>query len=479
MHWRSPVPLLRLTKAAAVSAVMVAAALAVPLIADGEPLEDGSLPCHPTGAQSRYLVLFTEVTSPEGASHEMTLACGSTVAYYPEIAVGVATSGDPRFAERIGRDRAFSTEAVEAASGRHGRQAAPVTTGGGDDTAVDRSGEQWDMDLIKAGAAHAVSTGSKGVLVGVLDSGIDATHPDLAHAVDPSKSAGCVSGKADQSPQAWAPTTSVHGTHVAGIIAAADDGLGITGVAPGVRLASVKVVDDDGTVRPESVVCGLMWAAANGMAVANNSYFVDPWPLTCDRGEEHVVFEAVRRAADHATSRGVLTVAAASNEERDLASPSGQTAGPGGQWRTLDSSCRVLPAGLRGVVAVSAVGPDRVKAGYSAYGLGVIDVTAPGGEQSSGRCVLSTVPGGYAQVCGTSMAAPHVSGVAALLASTHPGASPQQLMRLLTSQATSIACPTDYDLDGTGGQDAYCSGYAPFNSFYGHGMVDALAAVTP
>ncbi|GAA3052042.1 S8 family peptidase [Actinokineospora globicatena] len=471
-------PLLRLTRAAAVSVVMVAAAFAVPLLADGEPLEDGSLPCHPTGAQSRYLVLFAEGTSPEGASHEMTLACGSTVAYYGEIAVGVATSGDPRFAERVGRDRAFSTEAVEAAAGRHGRQAAQVTTGGGD-TAEDRSGEQWDMGLIRADAAHAVTAGSRDVLVGVLDSGIDVTHPDLAHAVDASRSAGCVSGKADQNPAAWAPTTSVHGTHVAGIIAAADDGKGITGVAPGVRLASVKVVDDDGTVRPESVVCGLMWAAANGMAVANNSYFVDPWPLTCDRGEERVVFEAVRRAADYATGKGVLTVAAASNESLDLASPSGQTAGPDGQWRKLDSSCRVLPAGLRGVVAVSAVGPDRVKAGYSAYGLGVIDVTAPGGEPSTGRCVLSTVPGGYAQVCGTSMAAPHVSGVAALLASTHPGASPQKLMRLLTSQAESIACPADYDLDGAGGQDAYCSGYAPFNSFYGHGMVDALAAVTP
>ncbi|WP_204450905.1 S8 family peptidase [Actinokineospora baliensis] len=475
MHWRSPVPLLRLTRAAAVSVAIVAAAFAVPSLADGEPLEDGSLPCHPTGSQSRYLVLFAEGTTAEAASNEMTLACGSTVAYYGEISVGVATSGDPRFAERLGRDRAFSTEAVEA--GHAGKIAPRVTTGGGDAT-EDRSGEQWDMSMIRADAAHAVSTGSKGVLVGVLDSGIDATHPDLAHAVDPSRSAGCLSGKADPSPAAWAPTTSPHGTHVAGIIAAAADGKGITGVAPGVRLASVKVVDDDGTVRPESVVCGLMWAAANGMAVANNSYFVDPWPLTCDRGEEHVVYEAVRRAADRATSRGVLSVAAATNESRDLASPSGQTAGPNGQWRTLDGNCRVLPAGLRGVIAVSAVGPDRVKAGYSAYGLGVIDVTAPGGEQSTGTCVLSTVPGGYAQVCGTSMAAPHVSGVAALLASTHPGASAQQLTRLLTNGATSIACPADYDLDGAGVQDAYCSGYAPFNSFYGHGLVDAMNAVT-
>ncbi|WP_084467617.1 S8 family serine peptidase [Actinokineospora inagensis] len=457
---------------------MVATAFAVPHLADGEPLDDAVPACPSAGSTMPYLVLFDQGDSAAQATAEITLACGSMVVFYPEIGVGVATSADPRFADRVGRDRAFSTEAVESAAGHPVPQARQLTTGG-PAAQVDRSGEQWDMDMIRAPAAHAVTEGSRDVLVGVLDSGIDATHPDLVHAVDPSRSAGCLSGKADPSPAAWAPTTSPHGTHVAGIIAAADDGKGTTGVAPGVRLASVKVVDDEGTVRPESVVCGLMWAAANGMTIANHSYYVDPWPLTCDRGEEHVVYEAIRRATDYATGNGVLNVAAATNESVDLASPSGQTAGPDGQWRTLDGDCKVLPGGLRGVIAVSAVRPDRLKASYSAYGLGVIDVAAPGGEQSMDQCVLSTVPGGYARECGTSMAAPHVSGVAALIASTHPGASPQQLARLLTSEAESVACPTDYDLDGTGGQDAFCSGYAPFNSFYGHGLVDALAAVTP
>ncbi|PPK69062.1 S8 family serine peptidase [Actinokineospora auranticolor] len=467
-------PLLRLTRAAAVSVAVVAAAFSAPTLAAGEPLEDGSLPCHPTSAPLRYLVLFPEGTTAADADDEVDSSCAAPVAYYPEIAVGVAASSDPGFADRFGRDRAFSTEAVV---GRAHKQS-PLVDTGDPDVATDRSGEQWDMTEIQAGAAHAITRGSDRVVVGVLDSGIDNTHPDLARAVDPAKSAGCLTGKADRSPQAWQPSVSPHGTHVAGIIAAADDGRGITGVAPDVRLASVRVVDDDGTVRPESVVCGLMWAAANGMAVANHSYYVDPWPLTCDRGAEHVVYEAVRRATDYATGRGVLSVAAASNEARDLAEPSGQMPGLDGQWRTVDASCRVLPAGLRGVVAVSAIGPDRVKAGYSAYGLGVIDVTAPGGEQTGDRCVLSTVPGGYATACGTSMATPHVSGVAALLASTHPGASPQRLTRLLTTEAESVPCPVDYDLDGTGGQDAYCSGYAPFNSFYGHGLVNALAAVT-
>jgi subtilisin family serine protease len=238
-------------------------------------------------------------------------------------------------------------------------------------------------------------------------------------------------------------------------------------------------------------VCGLMWATANAMRVTNNSYFVDPWLMTCDRDSEHIVYESVRRAVDYATSHGVLTVAAATNEGADLADPNGRAAedpSTSGR-RTLDSSCKVLPAGLRGVVAVSAVGRNELKASYSSYGLGVVDVAAPGGEtkpqaydpsggkQQDDSCVLSTVPDGYEKMCGTSMAAPHVTGVAALLASEHPEATPQTLSKMLTEQADPLPCPADYDLDGTGAQDAYCTGYQPYNSFYGHGLTDALAAV--
>jgi subtilisin family serine protease len=448
------VPLPRRTLAAAVSIAVVATLHAAR--ADAAP----SPGCTTSGPALRYVVLFDAGSSREDAKLDTTVACGSLTGYHPQIAVGIAVSTDPGFADNLGRDRAFS--ARTAVSGE--RAAAPLEPGGPVSSA-DRSGEQWNLAAIGAEPGRRAA---EDVLVGVLDSGVDAEHPDLAGAVDPEMSAGCLTGVADPRPAAWAPTTSAHGTHVAGVIAAAEDGKGVTGVAPGVRVASIKVVDDAGFVFPEAVVCGLMWAAAKRMTVTNNSYFVDPWMLTCDRDSEHVVFEAVRRAVDYASDQGVLTVAAASNENTDLAAPTGETADDRGR-RALDGSCKLLPGGLRGVLAVSAVGPDQVKSGYSSYGLGVVDITAPGGEGE--RCVLSTVPGGYGTACGTSMATPHVTGVAALLAGERPSTSPQGLARLLTDGARSLPCPADYDLDGVAGQDAFCTGYDRYNSFYGHGMV--------
>jgi subtilisin family serine protease len=489
------VPLLRRLPVAAVSAMMLATNLVTTgVVATAQPLDEPPA-CSDSGPALRYLVLFDGGTAHPAASAEVDAACGELTGYYPQIAVAVATSADLRFDERFGTDRAFSAQrVVESRQGPDQR-----TDDGAESTEsfvtakpeavspADRTGEQWDMALIGADRARRIGGGSKDVVVGVLDSGVDPNHPDLRNALAPSLSAGCLSGVADTSRAAWMPTVSPHGTHVAGTIAAADDGKGTSGVAPGVRVASVKVVDDGGFIFPEYAVCGLMWASANKMAVTNNSYFVDPWLMTCDRDSEHVVFEAVRRAVDHATRQGVLTVAAATNEGVDLSDPEGRT----DESRTLDASCTVLPAGLRGVVAVSAVGEDELKSGYSSYGLGVVDVAAPGGEpkdvapsdsesatEREDGCVLSTVPDGYDRLCGTSMAAPHVSGVAALLAGKHPEASPKALTRMLTEQADEVACPADYDLDGTGAQDAYCEGYEQYNGFYGHGVVDAEAALT-
>lgn len=429
------------------------------------------------GRALRYVVTFDRGTPEAAARAEIGTACGATTVYYPQIGVAVATSGDPGFGDRIGLDRAFSAQAERLAA-QHATEVKPqparATLPATDPAKVptaDLSGQQWDMRMIGAGRERADDSGGRrDVVVGVLDSGIDPDHPDLSDALDREDSAGCLTGAPDRSAAAWAPTTSVHGTHVAGIIAAADDGRGVTGVAPGVRVASVKVIDDRGYADPEAAVCGLMWAASRHMRLTNSSFFVNPWSLSCIRGSDRgVVHEVLARAVEYSTSAGTLNVAAATNEAVDL-TPSARSGSPGAA-----TGCEALPAGLRDVVAVSAVGTDRVKAGYSSYGLGVIDVTAPGGE--TGACVLSTVPGGYAPLCGTSMAAPHATGVLALLAAAAPKAGPRQLRRALEAQARPMPCPADYDLTGDGLQDAYCAGYEGFNGFYGHGMVAVPAAV--
>lgn len=440
---------------------------------DPLPVRDG---CPTAGPALRHVVLFEPGTDTSTATDEVTAACGSVTAYYPEIAVGVVTGPAPVLRERLGPRRAYSAAAEAAVTDAEPAMAAPNTSASRDIDTADRSAEQWDMAMTGAVRANAVEPGDRDVVVGVLDSGIDPAHPELVHALDRSRSAGCLSGAPDRSPMAWMPTASTHGTHVAGTIAAADDGRGITGVAPGVRLASIKVVDDEGYIYPEYAVCGFMWAARHGIEITNNSYFVDPWLLTCsDEPGQQVAHEAVRRAVAHATDSGVLTVAATGNAALDLAGAVTDRRSPDNvphpRPRTVDDDCDVLPAELPDVTGVSAVGADGVPAGYTSYGAGVVDVTGPGGDKaqptrvSPSGCVLSTIPGGYGYACGTSMAAPHVAGVAALLASRHPGAGPAELATMLAAQADPLGCPPHAGCDAAGG-------------YYGHGLVDALAAVT-
>lgn len=494
-------PLLRQARVVAVcTALLATGCLAVPPPANADVSPTALPGCSQVGPTVRYLVVFDQGTTQQNADSQIAAACGTTAIYYPQIAVAVATSPDPSFVTRIGPDRAYS-----AAAEAYDADDTPGVTKKPDETAghnaavttlpsavptANRTGDQWDMAMIKADQAHQVSAGSSRVLVGVLDSGIDPNHPSLAKALDTADSAGCLTGVPDTSQSAWEPTTSAHGTHVAGTIAAADDGRGTAGVAPGVRVASVKVVNDNGYIYPEAAVCGFMWAAARGMTITNNSYFIDPWVFTCPNAPgQDVIYQAVQRAVGYAAKVGVLNVAAAGNQAVDLTNPGTDNGSPDNvdvkdqQQRPITENCAELPAGLPGVVTVSSIGANRVKAGYSSYGLGAINVTAPGGDVrqqalDGQRCVLSTVPDGYASSCGTSMAAPHVSGVLALLASTHPGDSAKQLTKLLYSEATPVPCPADYDLNGTGVQDAYCTGDSSYNSFYGHGLVDALAAVT-
>jgi subtilisin family serine protease len=341
-----------------------------------------------------------------------------------------------------------------------------------------REAEQWDMQMIKADQAHKITDGSRNVLVGVLDSGIDADHPDLVANLDVANSVSCIDA-GRPSTTGWEPTTSDHGTHVAGTIAAARNGVGIVGVAPKVRLASVKVVNDDGFIYPEYAVCGFVEAGLKHMDVTNNSYYVDPFEFYCDdQPDQHAAKEAVRRAVNWSTDQGVVHAAAAGNSGKDLSDKSllTDTGSPDDGTpvtRTLNSTCGDIPTELDGVVTVSSV--QRFPAGtlqsrlssFSNRGLGVIDVAAPG------SAILSTVVAnnGYGTKNGTSMASPHVAGVLALMKSVHPDWTPAQMITKLRQQADDKACSA-----ATGGVP--CVGPVEDNSYFGEGMVDALDAVS-
>ena len=337
-----------------------------------------------------------------------------------------------------------------------------------------RETEQWDMVQIKADQAHKITDGDRSVLVGVLDSGIDPDHPDLQANIDVASSVNCTdAGRVDRTPGAWAPTGIDHGTHVAGTIGAARNGVGIVGVAPGARMASVKVVNDDGFIYPEYAICGFVWAGQHKMDVTNNSYFIDPMMYWCDdQPDQAAVLEAVGRAVSWSTKEGVVHVAASGNAATDLATNTTDTTSPNDTTavpRTINDGCIDIPTEFPGVVTVSATTRTEQLASFSNRGLGVIDVAAPG------RTILSTIVNnnGYGTKSGTSMASPHVAGVLALMKSAHPDWTPAQLVAKLRAQADDRACSAP-----EGGTSTPCTGPATDNSYYGEGIVDALDAVS-
>lgn len=153
----------------------------------------------------------------------------------------------------------------------------------------------------------------------------------------------------------------------------------------------------------------------------------------------------------------------------------------------ITNACNDLPVELSGVIGVSANGYNLQKSYYSSYGVGTVDVVAPGGDRrfqtppppiGNGR-VLSTWPGGYAWAQGTSMASPHATGVAALIISQYGKMPPGKVQAMITQTADPQLCPPDpFDPGGTGNWLATCQGGEGYNSFYGHGQVNAYNAVT-
>lgn len=234
-----------------------------------------------------------------------------------------------------------------------------------------RSEIPWGISRVRAPSAWDYTEGAK-VRVAVIDTGIDGRHSDLRGKIDGGYSAIDDSEK----PESWQDQNG-HGTHVAGTIAAARDGQGVVGVAPRARLYSVRVLDADGSGSLSDVIKGIVWCAENGIQVANMS-LGSPFPSP-----------SMQRALRYAKARGVVVVAAAGN--------SGGSVG--------------FPGGYPEAIAVSALDWNDRLAAFSSRGPEV-RFTAPG------VAVVSTYMGGdFSSLSGTSMAAPHVAGLAAMAVS--------------------------------------------------------------
>lgn len=334
----------------------------------------------------------------------------------------------------------------------------------------------WGLDAINAPEAWNAGYTGNNVKVFVLDSGIDAEHPDLAPNLNTSLSTSFVP---DEDYNVAEGFYFNHGTHVAGTIAAAQNNFGVIGVAPKAEIVAVKVLSEySGSGAFSWINSGIVYAANNGAQVINMSL-----GATFNRNgfylDENDVMQKIpavsiqnliitqQRAVNYAHKKGAVVIVSAGNDAINL---------DGG------GSLFKIPAGLHNVIAVSATAPNYwysdlvngvlnsnydIPASYTNIGKSLVDIAAPGGDfdyypQLNWHfdMVLSTIPGGYSWSAGTSMAAPHVSGVAALIIGKNEG-------RLSADEVARQLLNTADKLEGNG-----------VSLFYGKGRVNAFRAVT-
>ncbi|MEV0290616.1 S8 family serine peptidase [Kribbella sp. NPDC050820] len=417
----------------------------------------------------RAYFVITEPKQTAKVTGAITSNGGTVYASYDAIGVVVAHSNATDFASKMrgveGVQKAGATRTSDLPADI-GAPAIPAQVPEAPSTTPETS--RPDMAQIGADRAWDKNPGVKTITVGVLDTGVDDQHPDLKANFDATKSASCAYGKIDTRPGAWRPVGE-HGTHVAGTIAAARNGTGMIGVAPGVKFSSIRVAEADSQLFfPENTVCAFMFAADKGVSVTNNSYYTDPWLFLCPSDQDQdAIAEAVRRSVAYSETKGVVNVAAAGNEDYNLADKTDDDSSPNDstpELRTVTDDCLSLPTELPSMVVVASVDGSGAKSRFSNFGENKINVAAPGEN------VYSTVPGGgYQSMSGTSMASPHVAGVAALLRSLNPKATPAEVRGQLAQQANDLACPP-----GAAGE---CIGTQANNSYYGEGMVDAAEAV--
>ena len=457
-----------------------------------------------TGPTLQYLLGARGGRLPTDLDARAAAAGGTVVARVPEIGLAVVRTSDPGFRERISA-AAFADVAEDVVVQWHPgeRTAEPrlrvdepsraQALGGSDETFF---GLQWAPAAIHAPEAWAAGYAGRGARVAIVDGGIHASHVDLAPNLDVAHSASfALDAGGNTIPFDQDVGTFWHGTHVAGIVAAADNGVGSIGIAPEATLIGVKVLQN-GSGGFGALVQGIVYAATpiseggGGADVINLSLgtVLDPHGRGNDAAGNPSARDAAQlaaflgRATTYAHQRGVVLLAAAGN---------GDASGVGVDFDHTNNLMG-LPAQSPHVVAISALGPvgwaqgatdfDRL-ASYSNFGQSLIGLGGPGGDfllPGNEPCsrpspigpivqpcwvfdlVLSTIRGGtdadYGWAAGTSMAAPAVAGVAALIIGKFGRIGPAQVEAKLRASSDDLGKPGN---DGA----------------YGAGRVNALRAV--
>jgi subtilisin family serine protease len=377
-----------------------------------------------------YVVVYQKGVGLEAARQAVHDAGGTIVSENADVGVATVRSSDPAFAQKADAAGALYGTTAKSVIGQ-----APGAGAKPDWRRVERekgsfkgsaprkqppvngdplSGLQWDMQLMGAtpSGSYARQQGSKAVRVGVMDTGVDGNHPDIApnfnrtlsrnFTIDnpvpgiddgPCEHPGCVD-PVDEDDDG-------HGTHVAGTIGAALNGIGIAGVAPKVDLVNIRSGQDSGYFLLQPAVDALTYAGDVGIDVVNMSFYIDPWLYNCTanpadsperQAEQRTIIEATQRAVNYARAHGVTLIAAAGNESTDLGHPTFDDSSPdfppdAAYERTIDNGCLVVPTESLGVMSVSSVGPVNSalspyprKAYYSNYGVEQTTVAAPGGD---------------------------------------------------------------------------------------------------
>ncbi|MFC5925382.1 S8 family serine peptidase [Micromonospora vulcania] len=409
-------------------AVKTAAVLALTASGLGVPASAA-----PTSART-FTVVAEDGVAADTAVAAIRAAGGTVVARSDEVGMFQVSSDRADFAARATAAPALIAAAEQKAIGRKPKldrveQEQVLANAAG---AAAKKGAKldpldeklWGLEMVRADRARKIEPGDRRVTVGVLDTGVDASNPDIAPNFNWSLSRNFAPDLTDVDGPCEVPSCldpvgtddGGHGTHVAGTIGAAANGFGLSGVAPNVSLVELKGGQDSGYFFLDPVVNALVYAGRTGIDVVNMSFYVDPWLYNCtanpadspeDQAEQRAIIKAMKRALTFAHNKGVTLVGALGNNNEDLGAPRTDTSSPDygadPYPRPIDNnSCWDLPTEGPHVIGVSSVGPSGKKADFSNYGTEQISVAAPGGfardgfgtptYNSPGNRILSTYP---------------------------------------------------------------------------------------